>query len=160
MVVVVQKCGCTQCCCELAAQKWLRWWGAWVAQSVRCPTLAQVMNSQFVSSSPTSDSMLTAQSLDLASDSVSPSLCPSAACALSVSLSLSLKINKYLKKKKNICRGRHILKITTAISVVSHALLVTCHFSHQEVESTSSSLDLKRVYVTASTNRMHERHAT
>ena len=47
--------------------------GAWVAQSVKCPTLAQVMISQFVSSSPASGSVLTAQSLDPASDSVSPS---------------------------------------------------------------------------------------
>ena len=49
-------------------------WGAWVAQSVECPTLAQVMISQFVSSSPTSGSVLTAQSLEPASDPVSPSL--------------------------------------------------------------------------------------
>ena len=38
-------------------------WGAWVAQSVNHPTLAQVMISWFVSSSPMSDSVLTAQSL-------------------------------------------------------------------------------------------------
>ena len=48
--------------------------GAWVAQSVERLTLAQVMSSQFVSSSPTSGSVLTAQSLEPASDSVSPSL--------------------------------------------------------------------------------------
>ena len=47
--------------------------GAWVAQSVKRPTLAQVMISQFVSSSPVSGSVLTAQSLEPASDSVSPS---------------------------------------------------------------------------------------
>ena len=47
--------------------------GAWVAQSVKRPTLVQVMISRFVSSSPASGSVLTAQSLELASDSVSPS---------------------------------------------------------------------------------------
>ena len=49
-------------------------WGAWVAQLVKGPTLSQVMISQFVSSSPTSGSVLTAQNLEPASDSVSPSL--------------------------------------------------------------------------------------
>ena len=49
-------------------------WGAWVAQSVERPTSAQVMISQLVSSSPTSGPVLTAQSLEPASDSVSPSL--------------------------------------------------------------------------------------
>ena len=49
-------------------------WGAWVAQLVKRPPLAQVMISRFVSSSPVSGSVLTAQSLELASDSVSPSL--------------------------------------------------------------------------------------
>ena len=48
--------------------------GAWVAQLVKRPTLAQVMISQFVGSSPTSGSVLTAQSLEPASESVSPSL--------------------------------------------------------------------------------------
>ena len=48
--------------------------GAWVAQSVECPTSAQVMISQLVSSSPASVSVLTAQSLEPASASVSPSL--------------------------------------------------------------------------------------
>ena len=48
--------------------------GTWVAQSVKCPTSAQVMISRFVSSSPVSGSVLTAQSLKPVSDSVSPSL--------------------------------------------------------------------------------------
>ena len=39
------------------------WRGAWVAQSVKCLTSAQVMISQFVGSSPASGSMLTARSL-------------------------------------------------------------------------------------------------
>ena len=48
--------------------------GAWVAQSVERPTRAQVMISQSVSSSPTLGSVLLAQSLELASDSMSLSL--------------------------------------------------------------------------------------
>ena len=42
-----------------------------MAQSVKCPTSAQVLISQFVSSSPALGSVLTAQSLDPALDSVS-----------------------------------------------------------------------------------------
>ena len=49
-------------------------WGASVAQSVKRPTSAQAMISQFMGSSPASGSVLTAQSLESASDSVSPSL--------------------------------------------------------------------------------------
>ena len=45
-----------------------------MAQSVKCLTLAQAIISQLVSSSPASGSVLTAQSLEAASDSVSPSL--------------------------------------------------------------------------------------
>ena len=48
--------------------------GTWVAQLVEHPISAEVMLSQFVSSSPMSGSMLTAQSLEPASDSVSPFL--------------------------------------------------------------------------------------
>ena len=48
--------------------------GAWVAQSVERQTSAQVMISQFMGSSPASGSVLTEQSLEPASDSVSPSL--------------------------------------------------------------------------------------
>ena len=47
--------------------------GAPVAQSVRHPTAALVTISQFVSSGPTSSSVLIAQGLEPASDSVSPS---------------------------------------------------------------------------------------
>ena len=50
--------------------------GAWVAHSVKYPTSAQVMISRLVSLSPTWGSVLTAQSLEPALDSVSPSLCP------------------------------------------------------------------------------------
>ena len=45
-----------------------------MAQSVKRPTLAQGMISQSVSSSPVLGSVLTAQSLEPVSDSVSPSL--------------------------------------------------------------------------------------
>ena len=47
--------------------------GAWVAQLVMHPTLAQVMISQFEGSSPIFGSALTALSLEPALDSVSPS---------------------------------------------------------------------------------------
>ena len=46
-------------------------WGAWVAQAVESPTSAQVMISQSVSLSPASGSVLAAQSLEPASDSLS-----------------------------------------------------------------------------------------
>ena len=49
-------------------------WGAWVAQSVKRPTSAQVMICRSVGSSPASGSVLTARNLEPASDSVSPSL--------------------------------------------------------------------------------------
>ena len=48
--------------------------GAQLAQLVEHPTSAQVMISWLVSSSPALGSVLTAQSLEPASDSVSPSL--------------------------------------------------------------------------------------
>ena len=67
--------------------------GAWVAQLVERLTLAQVMISRSVSSSPALGSGLMAQSLELASDSVSPSL--SAPPPLVLCLS---KINKCKKK--------------------------------------------------------------
>ena len=51
-----------------------RYRGAWVAQSVGCPTSTQVMISWFMSSSPASGSLLIAWSLEPASDSVSPFL--------------------------------------------------------------------------------------
>ena len=69
--------------------------GAWVAQSVKRPASAQVMISQSVSSSPALGSVLTAQSLEPASDSVSPPLSPPPLLMLCLYLS---RINK-LKKK-------------------------------------------------------------
>ena len=75
--------------------------GTWVAQSVKCPTLAQVMISQFVGSSPT----LTAQSLEPASILCLPLSLP-LACSHSVSLSLKNKhkkmFKKYLKKRRDL----------------------------------------------------------
>ena len=61
--------------------------GAWVAQSVKRLTSAQVTISRFVDSSPASGSVLTAQSLGPVSDSVSPSLSDPAPFMLCLSLS-------------------------------------------------------------------------
>ena len=52
----------------------ISWGSAWVAQSVKQPTSAQVMISRLLSLSPASGSVLAAQSLGPALDSVSPSL--------------------------------------------------------------------------------------
>ena len=68
-----------------------------MAQSVKQLTSAQVMISQFMDSSPALGSVLTAQSLEPASDSVTPSLCPFPARSLSLFLA---KINKYLTNKE------------------------------------------------------------
>ena len=59
--------------------------GGWVAQTVERLTSAQVTISRSMGSSPVSGSVLTAQSLEPASDSGSPSL------SLSLSVSLSQK---------------------------------------------------------------------
>ena len=81
-----------------------------MAQLVKRPTLGQVVISQFVSSSPTLGSVLTAGSLELGTcfrSCVSLSLCPSFTSTLSLFLSLS-KINKNIKKiKKKIKKQRH-----------------------------------------------------
>ena len=66
--------------------------GAWVAQSVERPTSAQVTISRFLSLSPVLGSLLTAQSLEPASDSGSPSL--SLCLSVSVSVSLSLPLDR------------------------------------------------------------------
>ena len=70
-----------------------------MAQSVKGPTLTQVMISWFTGSSPDSGSVLIAQSLEPASDSVSPSLTAPLPLTLCLSFSLS-KIN--IKKLKEI----------------------------------------------------------
>ena len=67
----------------------IHWSGsAWMAHWVKRPILTQVMISWFVGLSPASGSVLTAQSLGPASDSMSPSLSVTLpAHALSLSLS-------------------------------------------------------------------------
>ena len=81
------------------------WRGAWVAQSVKCPTSSQGMISQSVSSSPTSGSVLTAQSLEPALDSVSLSLYPAPTHAVSLTNKYTLKkfflMRLHIKKKRN-----------------------------------------------------------
>ena len=66
-------------------------WGACVAQLAKPLTSAQVMIPRLVGSSPASGSVLTAQSLDSALDSVSPSLYLPLPPSHSVSVSLSQK---------------------------------------------------------------------
>ena len=76
--------------------------GAWVAQSVGHLTLAQVLISWSVGSSPALGSLPTAQSLEPALDSLSPSLCPSLAHALSLLVSQKwINIFKNVNKKRN-----------------------------------------------------------
>ena len=62
-----------------------------MAQSVERPASAQVMISRFVGLSPVLGSVLTARSLEPASDSVSPSLSAPPLLMLCLSLSLSFK---------------------------------------------------------------------
>ena len=72
--------------------------GAWVAQSVKYLTLAQIIISQFGNLSPVLGSALTAWSLNPVLDSLSLSLSdPPHLCSLSLSLSPKNKIN--IKKK-------------------------------------------------------------
>ena len=82
--------GLARCVHLLINNKWIKicaFWGAWVAQSVECPISAQVMISQFVGLSPASGSVLTARSLEPASDSVCLSLSLPLPSSCSVSLS-------------------------------------------------------------------------
>ena len=72
--------------------EYVKFRGTWVAQSVERLTSAQVLISRSVSLSPALGSVLTAQNLEPASDSVSPSLSdPLPVHVLSLSVS---KINK------------------------------------------------------------------
>ena len=72
-----------------------------MAQSVKHPTSAQVTISRFVGSGPVSGSVLTSQSLEPASDSVSPflSLRPSPAHDLSLPLKYKMNIKKIFFKE-------------------------------------------------------------
>ena len=91
--------------------------GAWVAQSVKGPTSTRVMISQYVSSSPMLGSMLTAQTLEPASDSVPPSV--SAPLLLVLSLSLSkINITKKLKKIKLVQQALRIEVIVILPTIV------------------------------------------
>ena len=76
-----------------------------MAQSVKCLPSAQVIISQFMGLSPTSCSVLTAWSLDSASDSVSPSL--SAPPPLSLS---KINVKKIIKLTSPVF---HVLKMAT-----------------------------------------------
>ena len=87
-------------------------WDSWVAQSVKCLTLAQVMILPLASSSPALDSVLTAQSLEPASDSVLPSLSAPSPLMLCLSPSLSLSKIKIKKEKKRKCLINSIGKIS------------------------------------------------
>ena len=71
-----------------------------MTQLVKCPTSAQVMISWFMSLSPELGSVLIAQSLEPASDCVSPSLSVPPLLALCLYLSVSLFLS--LKNKQNI----------------------------------------------------------
>ena len=99
----------------LTEVKIFSFWGAWVAQFVERPSSAQVMISRPVNSSHPSSSVRTAQTLELALDSVSPSLCPSLAHALSLSLSkinikkihiFSFYLSLFILRKKETDRQR------------------------------------------------------
>ena len=82
--------------------------GACVVQSVKCPTSAQVMISQLVSSSPASGSVLTAPSLEPASDSVSPSLSAPPLLTLCLSLSTNKQTNKQTNIENSFCLSSYI----------------------------------------------------
>ena len=82
--------------------------GAWVAWSVKRPTSAQVMISRSVGLSHVSGSVLTAQSLEPVSDSVSPSLSAPPLFMLCLSLSQKQINMKKIKKKKDFQLLREI----------------------------------------------------
>ena len=73
--------------------------GAWVAQSVKHPTSTEVTISQFVGLSSMSGSVLTVQSLEPASDSVSSSLSIHLLLAFSLSKINKDSLKKFKKKK-------------------------------------------------------------
>ena len=104
-----------------------------MAWSVKRPTSAQVMISLSMSSSPASGSVLTAQSLEPVSDSVTPSL------SAPPLLVLSLSQNKTLKKKSTV----------SALSLYTCALnlefLATFMCNPQEV-NTMSIVGIEIVY--------------
>ena len=94
-----------------------------MAQSVKRRTSAQVMISQFVSSSPASGSGLTAQSLEPASDSVSPSICDPPLLILCLSLKINKNVLKIKKNKTSLIRGtwlaQSVERVTLDLEVVN-----------------------------------------
>ena len=84
-----------------------------MAQSVKRPTSAQVMISQPVSSSPALGSVLTAQSLEPALDSVSPPLSASPPAH-----TLSLSLSK-IKHKRGACVAQSVGRRTSAQVMIS-----------------------------------------
>ena len=86
-------------------------WGIRVAQSVQRPSLAQVMISWLVSSSLALGSVLTAGSLEPASDAVSPSLSAPPLLVRSLSLSLSRIDIEKIKNKKNTNKNMNCLEV-------------------------------------------------
>ena len=113
-----------------------RLWGAWKARSVKHLTSAQVVISQLVGSSPASGSVLTARSLEPASDFVSPSL--------SAPPSLMLSLSKISTQKKNV-RAR---PVTTVV-----------YFSPPTFSRTGGDLDLIRNVVSTDVYGEAERGA-
>ena len=83
-------------------KKALHVWGTWAAQSVKQLTSAQVLISQFVSSSPASGSGLTARSLEPASDSFLPLSLP-LPNSCSVSIKNTHQKNKQKRKLSKSC---------------------------------------------------------
>ena len=104
-----------------------------MAQSVKCLTLAQEMTSWFIGSSPVSGSVLTAQSLEPASSSMSPFLSAPSPLILSLSFSLS-KINIFKKGKgteklgNTGDRGRTALWFRRAIKLSRHLTEISPEF--------------------------------
>ena len=135
-----------------------------MAHSVKHLTWAQVMMLQFWGLSPMSGSVLTAQSLEPAWDSVSPSL--SAPSLLILHLSLS-KINKCSNKKKFFFKEEHfafleqgvrreikpgkLCECTTGGSPVKQTL--TCRFAPKSCISGSCHETLLEAVIKAGSGR-------
>ena len=93
-----------------------------MAWSVKRPTSAQVMISRFVSSSPALGSVLTAQSLEPVSDSVSPFLSDPPPFMLCLSLSQKLKKNKRMGRGRGAWVVQSVERPTSAQVMISRSL--------------------------------------
>ena len=96
--------------------------GAWVAQSVKRLILAQVMISWFVGLSPAWGYVLTARSLEPASDSVSPSLTAPPLLTLFLALSCSLSqvdTHKRRGEKRNTNINNIVRKMILCLIMMS-----------------------------------------